>query len=53
MEFILKLRASGLTVGEILQDYSHLAKEDIPDSLEYDATALKNKIIVELEAASA
>jgi len=29
VEFILELLASGVTEGEILQDYPHLTKEDI------------------------
>lgn len=50
VEFILELLSSGVTEAEILQDYPHLAKEDIRACLEYAAHALKNEIFVELEA---
>jgi uncharacterized protein (DUF433 family) len=35
VEFIIELLASGVTESEILQDYSHLTKEDIHACLEY------------------
>ena len=47
--FILELLASGVTEDEILQDYSHLAKEDIRACLEYAAHAMKNEIFLDLE----
>ncbi len=49
VEFILELLASGVTEGEILEDYPHLTKEDIHACLEYAARALKNEIFLELE----
>lgn len=51
VEFILELLSSGVTEDEILQDYSHLTKDDIRACLEYAAHALKNEIFVELETA--
>lgn len=51
VEFILELLASGVTENEILQDYSHLTKDDIHACLQYAAHALKNEIFLELESA--
>jgi len=51
VEFILELLASGVTEGEILQDYPHLTKEDILACLEYAAHSMKNEILVDLEKA--
>ena len=49
VEFILELLASGVTEGEILQDYPHLTKEDILACLEYAAHSMKNEILLDLE----
>jgi uncharacterized protein (DUF433 family) len=51
VEFILELLASGVTEGEILQDYPHLTREDIHACLEYAAHSMKNEILVDLEKA--
>lgn len=51
VEFILELLASGVTEGEILQDYPHLTKEDIQACLEYAAHSMKNEILLDLEKA--
>ena len=51
VEFILELLASGVTEGEILQDYPHLTKEDIQACLEYAAHSKKNEILLDLEKA--
>ena len=51
VEFVLELLASGVTENQILQDYSHLTKDDIHACLQYAAKALKNEIFLELESA--
>ena len=51
VEFVLELLASGVTEDRILQDYSHLTKDDIHACLQYAAKALKNEIFLELESA--
>ena len=52
VEFILDLLASDQTEEEILQDYSHLTKQDIHACLRYAARSYKNEIYLELESAS-
>ncbi|MGA1874982.1 MAG: DUF433 domain-containing protein [bacterium] len=52
VEFILELLASGMTIEEILEDYSHITSEDIYAVLEYAAHALKNDIHIPLEEVS-
>lgn len=47
VEFILDLLASGMKEDEILEDYSHLTKEDIRACLKYAARSFKNEIYVE------
>jgi uncharacterized protein (DUF433 family) len=47
--FILELLVSGATENEILQDYSHLTKEDIRACLDYAAHKMKNEILLDLE----
>lgn len=51
VEFVLELLASGVTEDQILQDYSHLTKDDIHACLQYAAKALKNGIFLELKSA--
>lgn len=43
VQFILELLASGAAEAEILQDYPHLAPEDIRACLEYAAKVTKNE----------
>ncbi|MBS1258397.1 MAG: hypothetical protein MAG551_01456 [Candidatus Scalindua arabica] len=50
VEFVLELLASGVAEDQILQDYSHLTKDDIHACLQYAAKALKNEIFLELES---
>jgi len=40
---VLELLAGGMTVDEILSDYSYLEKEDIQACLEYAAQAAKHE----------
>jgi uncharacterized protein (DUF433 family) len=52
VEFILELLASNVAEEEILQDYPHLAREDIHACLKYAARCLKNEIYIDLEPAA-
>ncbi len=52
VEFILELLASDVSEEEILQDYSHLTKEDIHSCLRYAARSCKNEIYLEFGIAS-
>ena len=49
VEFILELLASGTSEAEILEDYSHLKKDDIQACLKYAAQSFKNEIYVDVE----
>ena len=51
VEFILELMASGVSEGEILEDYPHLTREDVYACLRYAVSFLKNDIYIDLEAA--
>lgn len=51
VEFILELMASGVSEGEILEDYPHLTQEDVYACLRYAVSFLKNDIYIDLEAA--
>jgi len=44
VEFILDLLASDVSEEEILEDYSHLTKEDIHACLRYAARFYRNEI---------
>jgi len=43
VELILEFLASGMTIEEILKEYSHLKKEDILSVLEFAAKSLKHE----------
>ncbi len=47
VEFILNLLASDVSEKEILEDYSHITKDDIHACLRYAARSCKNEIYVE------
>lgn len=51
VEFILDLLASDVSEEEILEDYSHLTKEDIHACLRYAARSYRNEVYLELEPA--
>lgn len=51
VEFILDLLASGVSEDEILEDYSHLTKDDIHACLWYAARSSKNEIYLSLDPA--
>ncbi|GAK59694.1 hypothetical protein U27_06679 [Candidatus Vecturithrix granuli] len=53
VEFILDLLASDVTEEEILEDYSHLTKDDIHACLRYAARSCKNEIYVEFGSVAA
>ncbi len=53
VEFILDLLASDVSEEEILEDYSHLSKDDIHACLRYAARSCKNEIYVEFEPVAA
>jgi len=52
VEFILDLLASDVSEEEILEDYSHLTKEDIRACLRYAARSYRNEVYLELEPAT-
>ncbi|MEW6609633.1 MAG: DUF433 domain-containing protein [bacterium] len=52
IEFILDLLASGVSEEEILEDYSHLTKEDILACLRYTAQSYRNEVYLALEPAA-
>jgi uncharacterized protein (DUF433 family) len=51
VENILRLSAKGLSVTEILQEYSHLTEEDILAAHEYAADHLRDAFTSRTEAA--
>lgn len=53
VEFILDLLASDVSEKEILEDYTHLTKEDIHACLKYAAQSFKNEIYLEVKPAAA
>lgn len=52
VEFILELLASDVPEEEILEDYTHLTRDDIHACLKYAARTCRNEIYVELESVS-
>ena len=48
VEFVLDLLASGVNEQEILEDYPHIAKEDIQACLKYAANAFRNDVFIEM-----
>lgn len=51
VEFILELLASDVSEDEIIEDYSHITKDDIHACLRFAADSFKNDIYFELEMA--
>lgn len=41
VELLLELLASGMAIGEILKEYSHLKKDDVLAAVNYAAKPLK------------
>lgn len=46
VEFILSLLSSGMSLEEIVADYSHLTREDIPAALHYAENLVKHEEIL-------
>ena len=46
VELILRLLAQGITVEELLEDYPHLAKEDIQAALLYAAGVIADEEVL-------
>jgi len=51
VELVLKMLSQGVSIGEILEEYPHLTKEDIQACLAYAAQALEVAEILTLERA--
>ena len=51
VELVLKMLSQGVSIGEILEEYPHLTKEDIQACLAYAAQALEVAEILPLERA--
>ena len=51
VEFVLELLASGMSEGEILEDYPHVTRDDLHACLRYAARSCENEIFIELEPA--
>jgi len=43
VEFILELMSSGMSIEEILKEYSHLKREDILAALDYATRVLRHE----------
>ena len=52
VEHVLSLLASNVTEEEILEDYTHITREDIQACLRYAAYSMKNEIYLDLESVS-
>ena len=52
VEHILNLLASNVSEEKILEDYTHLTREDIHACLRYAACSMKNEIYLNLESVS-
>lgn len=52
VEHILNLLASDVSEKEILEDFTHLSKEDIHACLKYAARSMKNEIYLNLDPVS-
>jgi uncharacterized protein (DUF433 family) len=51
VELVLKMLSQGVSIGEILEEYPHLTKEDIQACLAYAAQALEVEEVLPLERA--
>jgi len=52
VELVLKMLSQGVSIGEILEEYPHLTREDIQACLAYAAQALEVEEILPLERAN-
>ena len=46
VDFILELLSSGMSIEKILNEYGHLKREDILDSLEYASKSVRREEII-------
>lgn len=46
VDFILELLSSGMSIDEIIKEYTHLKREDILDALDYAAKTIKREEII-------
>ena len=46
MEFILELLSSGMSINDLLKEYSHLKKEDILAAIDYAAKTIKHEEVI-------
>jgi uncharacterized protein (DUF433 family) len=46
VEFLLSLRASGMSIEEILTDYRHLTREDVLAALHYAENLVKHEEVL-------
>ncbi len=51
VELVLKLLSQGVSIGEILEEYPHLTREDVQACLAYAARALEVEEVLPLERA--
>lgn len=48
VEFILELLSAGMTIEDILKEYSHLKREDILAALNYATKVLKHEEVYQI-----
>jgi len=54
VQFLLELLGAGMSISEILEEYSHLEREDILAAIRYAAQTIANEeVFVSFEAVSA
>ena len=46
VDFVLELLSSGMSIDEIIKEYTHLKREDILDALDYAAKTIKREEII-------
>jgi len=54
VQFLLELLGAGMSISEILEEYSHLEREDILAAIRYAAQTIANEeVFISFEAVSA
>ena len=53
VEFILELLASGMTIEEILKEYSHLKKKNVLEAVAYAKKSMKHEEIIPFSSQAA
>ncbi|OQX19254.1 MAG: antitoxin [Candidatus Altiarchaeales archaeon A3] len=46
VEFILELLSSGMSTGDIINEYSHLKEDDVLAAIDYAAKTIKHEEII-------